>query len=182
MVDINRCRMVYEDNEHEYEDFYDHSSDASSDNESDAEGDGVAGARELTAQLGTLSVATQRHVQRDTRAGGTAAADWELSLPQAGGVGAGGSSSNGRVLGSREMARYYKQRPRPADVRGSVAANTALAAHRALTVGALAGAPVARPPPAEARAQRERRRAQRQWLNLALRTNVNNNLPKNVPY
>jgi hypothetical protein len=38
------------------------------------------------------------------------------------------------------------------------------------------------PPEAIKRVQKEKQRQQRQWLNLAMRTNINNNLPKNVPY
>ena len=45
---------------------------------------------------------------------------YELMLP-----GAEGQPS--KILGTREFARYYRQRPRPADERQSVAVNTVLA-------------------------------------------------------
>ena len=43
------------------------------------------------------------------------------------GGGGGGGGGGGRVLGSRQLARYYRQSYRPADARRSVAVATVLA-------------------------------------------------------
>lgn len=47
---------------------------------------------------------------------------YELAIPAA-----EGSGSKGKVLGSREFARFYRQRPRLDDTRQSVAVNKVLA-------------------------------------------------------
>lgn len=103
-------------------------------------------------------------------------AGWELAVPAGEGSAA---AAAGKVLGSREMAKYYRQKPKPIDARRSVAAGLVVAQYRALGVETLGSKA---PPAGEQRAQRERQRQQRQWLNLAMRTNINRNLPKNVPY
>eukprot|EP00775_Hariotina_reticulata_P013233 gene13233-13364_t len=84
--------------------------------------------------------------------GSSSAQGFELTVAAAGDDSS--STAAGKTLGSRELAR-------------SLGVDTA--SHQA-------------PPEAIKRAQKEKQRQQRQWLNLAMRTNINNNLPKNVPY
>ncbi|WIA19832.1 hypothetical protein OEZ85_005740 [Tetradesmus obliquus] len=173
MVDTNQCRMLYDGSEDEYEDFYDYSApagDASSDNAAGAAAaaDGSAdSAQQLSTAMNGLNISS-----------GSAAvsAGWELAVPAGEGSAA---AAAGKVLGSREMAKYYRQKPKPIDSRRSVAAGLVVAQYRALGVETLGSKA---PPAGEQRAQRERQRQQRQWLNLAMRTNINRNLPKNVPY
>lgn len=59
-------------------------------------------------------------------------AAYELVL--AGSGGPGGSGGGGKILGSREFARYYRQRPRLGDTRTSVQAAMVQAQYRRLAV------------------------------------------------
>jgi pre-60S factor REI1 len=157
MVDTNQCKLLYDGNEDEYAEFYDYSS------QEDAAAAAGADGQIIVNDGGYSSSAA------------LSAAGYELVV--------GGDSSSGsgttKVLGSRDLARYYKQRPRPEDTRQSVVINTVLAKYRSLGIETkdAAGAP-----PEEKRAQRQQQRKERSRLNLAMRTNINNNLPKNVPY
>ena len=54
---------------------------------------------------------------------------YELAV---GGSGDGGGGGSSRVLGSRQLARYYRQSYRPADARRSVAVATVLAQYAPL--------------------------------------------------
>ena len=54
---------------------------------------------------------------------------YELAV---GGSGDGGGGGGSRVLGSRQLARYYRQSYRPADARRSVAVATVLAQYAPL--------------------------------------------------
>eukprot|EP00955_Chlamydomonas_euryale_P116567 366426-Chlamydomonas_euryale.AAC.31 len=56
----------------------------------------------------------------------------ELVLPSEHGTG-------GKILGTREFARYYKQRPRLEDSRESVHVNTMLARYRSLGIATIDG-------------------------------------------
>lgn len=67
-----------------------------------------------------------------------ASASYELVLAGPGGP-AGGSGSGGRILGSREFARYYRQRPRLGDARESVQRASVLAQYRKLSIPLLVG-------------------------------------------
>lgn len=164
MVDTNQCKMVYDGNEEEYEDFYDYSAAAAAEGEQSAESQGLA----LATALGGLSLGPG--------GGSSSSGGWELAVP-------GSSSSSGagavKAIGSRELAKYYRQKPKPLDTRQSVAANLVLAQYRSLGIETVDSK---KQPEGVKRAQREKQRQQRQWLNLAMRTNVNNNLPNNVPY
>ncbi|KAF6261751.1 hypothetical protein COO60DRAFT_735122 [Scenedesmus sp. NREL 46B-D3] len=176
MVDTNQCKMLYDGNEEEYEDFYDFSAAAGNSQETAADGDAApagAGAADGAEAAESRELALSTALNGLSIGGG--GAGWELAVP----AGQGGAAAAGKMLGSREMAKYYRQKPRPLDARRSVAANLVVAQYRALGVETL-GSKV--PPAGEQRAQRERQRQQRQWLNLAMRTNINRNLPKNVPY
>jgi pre-60S factor REI1 len=175
MVDTNQCKMLYDGNEDEYEDFYDYTAIAETSSQ-----EGAADAESAPAGAGAAHSAESRGLALSTAInglslGGGSAAGWELAVP----AGEGGAAAAAKVLGSREMAKYYRQKPKPLDMRRSVAANMVVAQYRALGVETLGSKA---PPAGEQRAQRERQRQQRQWLNLAMRTNINRNLPKNVPY
>lgn len=155
MVDTNRCKMAYEDNEEEYEDFYDYG-----DGEGDAE----------MSQAGAL-------ILSEAEAGPSAS--YELVL-------AGGSGGHGgvgtKIIGSREFARYYRQRPRLGDNRASVQAAMVQAQYRRLAVPLLEG------PPGEAIADKKReKRAQFHLEKRRLKYSIDsydkiNKLPKNVTY
>ncbi len=103
MVDTCQCKMAYDDNEEEYDEFYDYSMGE------EGEG-GDEGGDEGALVVGGGPVAV-------------AAAGFELV------VGGGGEDgmAGGKVLGNREFARYYRQRHRPEDERRSVVVNTMLA-------------------------------------------------------
>ncbi|KAI8469242.1 MAG: hypothetical protein J3K34DRAFT_522329 [Monoraphidium minutum] len=169
MVDANRCKMVYDDNEDEYADFYDYSPQYAGDAAGDAEGEGEGEAGAVVAASG---------------GGGAAFAAAGLEMVVGGAEGAAGS----KVLGSRWLARYYKQRPRPAAARPpgagalgappSAAAAGVVAQYRALGVETRAPEAIA----AARRAQRAVRRGERSRLNLAMKANILHNLPKNCTF
>lgn len=177
MVDANRCKMVYDDNEDEYADFYDYSPQHAGG--AAAEGEGAEPAAAAGAGAGGALVA----------GGGGDSSERFMTNGMEMVVGGGEGGARGKVLGSRWLARYYKQRHRP----GATGAAAVAAAGRALLSPA-AGQVVAhyralgietRDPSVNAdakRAQKAVRRMERHRLNLAMRTNVNNNLPSNVPY
>jgi pre-60S factor REI1 len=151
MVDVGKCKVLYDDNEEEYEDFYNYEKE-----EMDVDGNPTD--RQLVSIDAEDAVA----------AGG----GYELALPQSkGGV---------RVLGSREFARYYKQRHKAGDSRESTAAARVLAQYRKLSVPLIGDGTEASIE--KKRAQRAVVRAQRDWMNVSIRRNVNDNLPRNVPY
>lgn len=116
MVDSNQCRMVYDDNEEEYADFYDYGGD-----DEVAEG----GAWLFLFRRGPRCDPSLVHragkdlVLADAPAPAMVVAGYELALPAADG--------GTKVLGAREFARYYRQKHRPEDQRQSVIVNTMLA-------------------------------------------------------
>ena len=111
MVDTNQCKMAYEDNEDEYEDFYDYGGE---DEEGDADMEGGGGQGRAL-------------ILSEAEAGPAAA--YELVL-----AGGGGGRGGGKILGSREFARYYRQRLRLGDLRASVQAAVVQAQYRKLAV------------------------------------------------
>jgi pre-60S factor REI1 len=161
MVDTNQCKLLYDGNEEEYAEFYDYSSQE----------DAAAAAAAAAGADGQIIVNDGGFSSGPA----LSAAGYELVV--------GGDSSSGsgttKVLGSRDLARYYKQRPKPEDTRQSVVINTVLAEYRSLGIETkdTAGAP-----PEVKRVQRQQQRKERSRLNLAMRTNINRDLPKNVPY
>lgn len=158
MVDTNQCKMLYDGNEEEYEDFYDYSKAGPADA---AEGEAAdSGLALATTGFNNLSL--------------NSSSGWELTV----GNGDAAGTASAKTLGSRELAKYYRQRPKPLDGRQSVAVNSIVAQYRSLGIVTKAN----EAPAGMKRAQKEKQRQQRQWLNLAMRTNINNNLPKNVPY
>jgi pre-60S factor REI1 len=157
MVDRGRCKILYDGNEEEYEDYYDYSLGI------DEEKNGVAGA------IVSLNV-------DDVPAWFQAAAGYELAIPSKDGPGV-------KILGSREFARYYKQRHKPADNRASTAAALVVNKYNQLTVpifgdGTVEGMRLAE----QKRVLKCKQRVERVRLMASLRRNVNDNLPKNVPY
>ncbi|GFR48596.1 hypothetical protein Agub_g10500 [Astrephomene gubernaculifera] len=157
MVDTCQCRMAYDDNEDEYDEFYDYDMGEESD---DDEG---AGAVVLAGTVpGTSS---------------SAIAGYELVV---GAGGEDGSGGGGKVLGHREFARLYRQRHRPEDERRSVLVNTMLARYRAL------GAPTSTDSVRERKVKQEatasRRHQQASQLKMSMIKNVLKKLPKNCEY
>ncbi|PNW70351.1 hypothetical protein CHLRE_17g716400v5 [Chlamydomonas reinhardtii] len=159
MVDTCACKMLYDDNEEEYEDFYDYDL-AAEDGEVDEAGNALVVAGE--------SGGPGRGV--------TGVAGYELVV---GGSGEDGTSG-GKVLGHREFARLYKQRPKPEDDRRSVVVNTMLARYRAL--GAPTSTDAVRQREVKAEASRSRYAAQASQLKMSMIKNVLKKLPKNCEY
>lgn len=154
MVDTNQCKMAYDDNEEEYEDFYDYTA-------MDVDGGEGTGALVISPQDAGASAGYELVLAGDESAGGPGA-------------------KPARILGSREFARYYRQRPRLEDSRDSVQRASVLAQYRRLSIPLLAGGTEE----ADAKKQNERRarRMEREKLALGMRRNINDKLPKNVPY
>lgn len=160
--------MLFDDNEEEYEDFYDYSSGSN-----DAMAGGAAPSSSAAAD-GTADIGKQLALAMDGLSLGSsgAAGGLELALP-------GQGSSGGKVLGSRELARYYKQRPKPQDNRRSVVVNTIIAQYRSMGLATKTSTP----PAVQRAAERQQQNmAKRQQYLLYSRNNVNFNLPKNVTY
>jgi len=103
MVDTGKTRMLYEDNEEEYEDFYDYSAMEAA----------------LEERMGSLQLAESSSVGQVAVSNG-----YELFLPKKG--------KTSKVLGSRSLSKYYKQSHRPLDQRQSVLANKIVARYRML--------------------------------------------------
>ncbi|KAL4438232.1 hypothetical protein ABPG77_010593 [Micractinium sp. CCAP 211/92] len=147
MVDTNQCKMLYEDNEEEYEEYYDY------------------GEEEEMPQAGALILSS-------AEAGPSAT--YELVLAGSGGGGT-------RVLGSREFARYYRQRPRLTDGRASVQAAQVQAQYRRLAVPLLEGG--GSEAIVEQKLQKRRQnKAERLRLKMELAVDKIAKLPKNVTY
>ncbi|KAG2437956.1 hypothetical protein HXX76_005571 [Chlamydomonas incerta] len=157
MVDTCACKMLYDDNEEEYEDFYDYD---------------LPDAGDEAGEAGALVVAGDG----SGRGGVTAVAGYELV------VGGGGEdgASGGKVLGHREFARLYKQRPKPEDDRRSVVVNTMLARYRAL--GAPTSTDSVKAREAKADISRTRYAAQASQLKMSMIKNILKKLPKNCEY
>jgi pre-60S factor REI1 len=121
MVDTNQCKMLFSDNEDEYADFYDYSS-------ADNDGEEAASAAEQSAGEAGRQLALATSGLGALNLGASSAQGFELTVAGAGdGI---SSTAAGKTLGSRELARYYKQRPKPQDTRQSVAVNTVVAQYR----------------------------------------------------
>ncbi|KAK9828841.1 hypothetical protein WJX72_002352 [[Myrmecia] bisecta] len=149
MVDTNQCKMAFDDNEEEYDDFYDWSA---------LEAEADAGGKELVV------------VDNAAEAALLGTGGFELVLP-------GAEPGQGKILGSREFARYYRQRHRPAETRQSVAINKVLSKYRLL------GVALSEPKdPEQKRVQKLAKQFDRINMRTAMRGNVNRNLPRNVTY
>ncbi|KAK9821205.1 hypothetical protein WJX74_010152 [Apatococcus lobatus] len=156
MIDTNQCKMAYDDNEEEYEDYYDYALE------------GPAG--EASTSGNELMVGGSNEPVEAVTNG------YELAIPA-------DEGTKGKVLGSREFARFYRQRPRLDDTRHSVAVNKVLARYRSLGVALLESGGASR----EEKQHRKQTKAiqmkfDRLRLRNDMRSNVNRNLPQNVPY
>lgn len=148
MIDSGKCKILYDGNEDEYEDYYDYGEDH---------------------VPGDLILAPE-----DVPGWHMAAAGYELAVPSNGSV---------KILGSREFARYYKQRHKAGDLRASTAAALVVSKYNQLTVPILGDGTVEGMQRAEQkRINKCKQRVERVRLAASLRRNVNDNLPKNVPY
>ena len=111
-------------------------------------------------------------------ASAAASAGLELALPA--GVDEKGAPRPARVLGGREMARYYRQRPRPSEMRGSVLANRVAERYRA---NGAAAAFQQRGPSAtvldQSKYEQYREKIKDRWMD---RNDKIFKLPKNCPY
>lgn len=146
MIDANKCKMVFDDDEEEYVEFYDWS--------------------KLEDELADKQLAVTETGE------GADSIGYELEV-----VGDAEAGTSGKVLGSREFARYYKQHHKPADMRTSVQVNTVVARYRAL------GVDTSKPEDMVIkRVQKLQKRFDRLHLKNALKSNVIRNLPQNVPY
>lgn len=159
MIDSGKCKILYDGNEDEYEDFYDYSS---------------SGANESMEVDGGDRIVSQALILHPDDALELAAGGYELSIP-----------GTHKIIGNREFARYYKQKHRLADGRASAAAAAVVQAHyRRLSVpllgdGTESGSTALQAKKAE---ERSKRIVERSRLRMSIRRNVNDNLPKNVPY
>jgi pre-60S factor REI1 len=155
MVDSGRCKVLYEGNEDEYEEYYDFGGEGEGQEGMDVDG-GAA-----------LAV---------SGADGAAAGNgYELALPS------GQPGGAVRLLGSREFARYYRQRHRFGDSRESAVAARLVAQYRRLAVPLL-GDGTSEGIAQAKRGQNAVQRADRVRLQASMRRNTNDNLPRNVPF
>jgi pre-60S factor REI1 len=178
MVDSGRCHLIYDGNEEEYEEFYDYSrvqEEEEGEEEEGEEGEGMD--VEAAPGGGALVAASGRGRAKAAPAPAVAAPGEGVVVPSGGG--------KPLVLGTRALARYYRQRTRPDPAsRDSVAAALVVARYRALGVETLArqarreAAARARGGAGAASASRDLRKR----LAVSMRANINNDLPKNVPY
>lgn len=173
MVDRGKTKMLYENNEDEYEDYYDYTLD-------DEDVDREAFQNAIVALNDVDSAPTWFQ----------AAAGYELLIPNKNGKGV-------KVLGCREFARYYRQRhvtpkasTRAAALAAGVPSTRSMGAmvavndrYRQLTVPVFGDGTVEGLRKAEQkRVTRCKERMERVRLMASMRRNVNDNLPRNVPY
>ncbi|KAI3426265.1 hypothetical protein D9Q98_008640 [Chlorella vulgaris] len=158
MVDTNQCKMFFEGGEEEYEEYYDYGEE---------EGEGEGEDANMAQAGGALVVSA-------AEAGPSAA--YELVLAN------GGGGGGGKIIGSREFARYYRQRPRLGDGRASVQAATVLAQYRRLSVPLLEGPGASETLAVKKQWKRGQLKHERLRFKMDLNYDKINNLPKNVPY
>mmetsp|Transcript_22877 Transcript_22877/g.77854 ORF Transcript_22877/g.77854 Transcript_22877/m.77854 type:complete len:301 (-) Transcript_22877:238-1140(-) len=93
----------------------------------------------------------------------------------------GGDGHTGKVIGSREMQRYYKQRPKPQESRDAVLATKASSKERGMTLGRKEFSQVDEVTKKSQQAEKRYRRKQ-EAKNAMERAVANKQLPRNVPY
>jgi pre-60S factor REI1 len=173
MVDRGKCKILYDGNEDEYEDYYDYSLGDGM----DVDGSGEMGAYSQEEMRNAIIALNAENVPGWFQA----AAGYELAIPNPNGKGV-------KILGTREFARYYKQRHyRPKERAYGAPTNSAALVVRnrysQLTVPVFGDGTVEGMRKAEQkRALKCKQRVERVRLMASLRRNVNDNLPKNVPY
>ena len=194
MVDTNRCRLLFDGNEEEYEDYYalDMETDGSDDGDDDDDeweevsDDDEAAALEAEARAnGTLALASASSARASSLAPPSVAVSGELVV--AGADGASGSAGP-RHIGHRAYARYYRQRYKPPETRASVA--LALVSQRYQQVGIATSHPLGgrflKGAPASAvegvASARHRAKQVRNQLRSDFRGEKRDQLPKNVPW
>ena len=168
MIDRGKTKMLYENNEDEYEEYYDYAMDGG-DEETMAFQNAIVALNDAETAPGWFQ----------------AAAGYELLIPKRNGKGL-------KVLGCREFARYYRQRhvppkaSRQAAAVGQAASGAMVAVnarYRQLTVPVFGDGTVEGIRKAEQkRVNKCKERVERVRLMASLQANVNNNLPRNVPY
>ncbi len=175
MVDRGKCKILYDNNEDEYEDYYDY---GMGDEEATEESKRAEEFRQAVVALNGENMPGWFQ----------AAAGYELAIPSRNGGGV-------KILGTREFARYYKQRhftPRPKASRDAAVAaaggsSTAMVAvnarYKQLTVPVFGDGTAEGFEKAEQkRVMKCKERVERLRLMASMRRNVNDNLPRNVPY
>jgi pre-60S factor REI1 len=153
MVDAGRTKLAWEGNEAEYDEWYDYSAALEGE-------EGEEGGRAMVVDGASDAPSVTP----------TGLAAYELALP--------GSK---KLLGSRHLARYYRQKHRPDTERRASATAAAVAAkYKMLGVGGLEDGPGAAV--ARAKAHKARTRVVRAAMRAEQNANVTRNLPRNVPY
>eukprot|EP00897_Mesotaenium_endlicherianum_P003897 jgi/Mesen1/3535/ME000198S02737 len=97
------------------------------------------------------------------------------------GGGASGGTQGGKILGARELARYYKQKPRPSEDRSGVMKNAIIARYRSMGLSTRQQEWVKRGSSKDTGAN-AKARADNVRTRVGMKNNVIWNLPKNVPY
>ncbi|KAG6548837.1 hypothetical protein Mapa_009599 [Marchantia paleacea] len=85
-----------------------------------------------------------------------------------------------RTIGSRELFRYYKQKPKPSDQRDGMVVNAVIARYRSM--GLATREPTARYPKSADGKKTRASRLEHMRTQIGMRNNVNWDLPRNVPY
>lgn len=155
MIDSGKCKVFYDGNEDEYADFYDYSTAETMEAETVDKG-----------SSGTMILSGPSVLETVVGSG------YELAVP---------TTSNGvKFLGTREFARYYRQRHKAVDSRDSAAAARVIARYKKLSVPLIGDG--TEDFSEKKKVQRRVHRVQQQRLAISIRRNINDNLPKNVPY
>jgi pre-60S factor REI1 len=170
MVDVGKCKILFDGNEEEYDEFYDYSPLL----QEGGDGEGMEVDGEGGGERGVMTMMGG--------GGGGGDVDWgaggyELIIS--------GTEGGGKIIGNREFARYYKQRHKGTDGRASaIAAKRMRAQYSKLSVPLLGdGSEYASGAVAAKKAEeRYMKRFTRDKLRMSLRRNLNDNNPKNVPY
>ena len=109
MIDTNNCKMVYDENEDEYEDYYDYTA--------------------LEEEIAEQERQMVLHPGEEARLNPLG----ELVIPASSSASSSAASVQ-KVIGHREYARYYKQRTKLEDTRQSVLINQLVAKYRNLGI------------------------------------------------
>lgn len=201
MVDVNRCKMLYDGNEDEYAEYYDYSSAneeagalALADSDLSAAAgyelvlSGADGAQDKILGSRELSRCGYHHFDASHCFGVALVLNKLVVLlastpPELCSTYTALVALRTRLLLIQQYfgRRYYKQRPRPEDTRRSVAMASMVARYRALGV-TTAQSVDPQQVAAKAIAHKVALRQKRMDLGLLLKSTVNRNLPKNCPY
>lgn len=152
MISKSHCKFQYghEGVEEELEDFYDFSSSYTM-----AEGSQIVSADAVPVLLS--SVGSELIIKHDTEKKQTI-----------------------KIIGSREFARYYKQRPRPSDKRDGVLINSLVARYRSMGLATRQSQDlISKLKETKIHPQFQ---AESMRTKVGMKNNVIRNLPKNVPY